>query len=96
MNAVSGVEGLGGFVDVSIEQIIAWDPDVIWFPQYSDYTAEDLLNDPAWSSISAVQNNRVHQFPSRLELGISQPPQWRLALTGHFTPYIPICTVLKI
>ena len=67
VNAVSGVEGLGGFVDVSIEQIIAWDPDVIWFPQYSDYTAEDLLNDPAWSSISAVQNNRVHQFPSRLE-----------------------------
>jgi iron complex transport system substrate-binding protein len=67
VNAVSGVEGLGGFVDVSIEQIIAWNPDVIWFPQYSDYTAEDLLNDPAWSSISAVQNNRVYQFPSLLE-----------------------------
>lgn len=67
VNAVSGVEGLGGFVDVSIEQIIAWNPDVIWFPQYSDYTVEDLLNDPAWSSISAVQNNRVHQFPSLLE-----------------------------
>lgn len=67
VNAVSGVEGLGGFVDVSIEQIITWNPDVIWFPQYSDYTVEDLLNDPAWSSISAVQNNRVHQFPSLLE-----------------------------
>ncbi len=67
VNAVSGVEGLGGFVDVSIEQIIAWDPDVIWFPQYSDYTAEDLLNDPAWSSLSAVQNKRVYEFPSRLE-----------------------------
>lgn len=67
VNAVSGVEGLGGFVDVSIEQIIAWDPDVIWFPQYSDYTAEDLLNDPAWSSLSAVQNKRVYEFPSQLE-----------------------------
>ena len=67
VNAVSGVEGLGGFVDVSIEQIIAWDPDVIWFPQYSDYTAEDLLNDPAWSSLSAVQNKRIYEFPSRLE-----------------------------
>ena len=67
INAVSGVEGLGGFVDVSIEQIITWNPDVIWFPQYSDYTAEDLLNDPAWSSISAIQNKRVYEFPSKLE-----------------------------
>lgn len=50
VNAVSGVEGVGGFVDVSIEQIITWNPDVIWFPQYADYTAEDLLNDPAWSN----------------------------------------------
>lgn len=67
VNAVSGVEGLGGFVDVSIEQIVAWNPDTIWFPQYADYTAEDLLNDPAWSSISAIQNKRVYEFPSKLE-----------------------------
>lgn len=67
VNAVSGVEGLGGFVDVSIEQIIAWNPDVIWFPQYADFTVEDLLNDPAWSSISAIQNKRVYEFPSKYE-----------------------------
>ena len=67
VNAVSGVEGVGGFVDVSIEQIIAWNPDVIWFPRYADYTDEDLLNDPAWSSLSAVQNKRVYEFPSALE-----------------------------
>ncbi len=67
VNAVSGIENVGGFADVSIEQIIAWNPDVIWFPAYSDYTAEDLLNDPAWSSISAIQNKRVYEFPSQLE-----------------------------
>ena len=67
VNAVSGVEGVGGFVDVSIEQIITWNPDVIWFPQYADFTADDLLNDPAWSSISAIQNKRVYEFPSKLE-----------------------------
>lgn len=67
VNAVSGVEGLGGFVDVSIEQIIAWNPDVIWFPQYADFTVEDLLNDPAWSSINAIQNKRVYEFPSKYE-----------------------------
>jgi len=67
VNAVSGVEGVGGFVDVSIEQIIAWNPEVIWYPTYANYTADDLLNDPAWSSISAIQNKRVYAFPSNLE-----------------------------
>ena len=67
VNGVTGVEGLGGFVDVSIEQIIAWDPDFIWVPQYATYTVEDLMNDPAWSGLSAVQNNRVYMFPSNLE-----------------------------
>lgn len=66
-NAVSGVEGTGDFVDVNIEQIVAWNPDVIWFPAYSDYTADDLINDPAWSSINAIKNRQVFEFPSLLE-----------------------------
>ena len=66
-NAVSGVEGAGNFIDVNIEQIVAWNPDVIWFPAYADYTAEDLINDPAWSSIAAIQNKQVFAFPSLLE-----------------------------
>ena len=66
-NAVSGVEGTGSFIDVNIEQIVAWNPDVIWFPAYSDYTMEDLLNDPTWSSINAIKNKQVFEFPSLLE-----------------------------
>ena len=67
INAVSGVEGTGSFIEVNIEQIVAWNPDVIWFPAYSDYTAEDLINDPAWSSINAIKNQKVFEFPSLLE-----------------------------
>jgi len=66
-NAVSGIEGTGSFIEVNIEQIVAWNPDVIWFPAYSDYTAEDLLNDPAWSSINAIKNKQLFEFPSLLE-----------------------------
>src|SRR5690606_35710944 len=66
-NAVSGVEGTGNFIEVNIEQIVAWNPDVIWFPAYSDYTMEDLLNDPTWSSINAIKNKQVFEFPSLLE-----------------------------
>ncbi len=67
INAVSGVEGTGSFIEVNIEQIVAWNPDVIWFPAYSDYTSEDLINDPAWSSINAIKNQKVFEFPSLLE-----------------------------
>lgn len=66
-NAVSGVEGTGDFVDVNIEQIVEWNPDVIWFPAYASYTVDSLLNDPAWSSISAVKNREIYVFPSLLE-----------------------------
>lgn len=67
VNAVQGVDVVGKFADVSIEQIIAWNPEVIWIPSYAEYTIDSLLTDPAWSSISAIQNKRVYQFPSLLE-----------------------------
>ena len=66
-NAVSGVEGTGGFIEVNIEQIINWNPDIIWFPIYASYTAEDLINNPSWSSVKAIQNKEVHAFPSLIE-----------------------------
>lgn len=67
-NAVSGVEGLGGFVDVNIEQIIAWNPDVIWYPAYAIYSVEEeIINDPGWSRTNAVKNNEVYEFPSLME-----------------------------
>lgn len=67
VNAVTGVEGDGGFIDVNIEQIIDWDPEVIWYPAYADYDAQTLLDDPAWQAITAVKNGQVFSFPSILE-----------------------------
>ena len=67
LNAVSGISGTGDFIEVNIEQIISWNPDVIWYPAYASYTAEDLLNDPAWGSIDAVKNKKVFAFPSQVE-----------------------------
>ncbi len=67
VNAVSGIDVKGEFADVNIEEIIAWDPDIIWCPAYAKYEIEDLLNDPAWSSISAIKNKAIYEFPSILE-----------------------------
>lgn len=66
-NAVKGIDVKGSFADVNIEQIIAWNPDIIWVPQYATYTVESLLKDPKWSSIKAIKNKRVYVFPSELE-----------------------------
>jgi iron complex transport system substrate-binding protein len=66
-NAVKGVDVKGGFADVNIEQIMAWNPDIIWVPKYASYTVEDLLKDPKWSSIKAIKEKAVYVFPSELE-----------------------------
>ncbi|MBO3282578.1 ABC transporter substrate-binding protein, partial [Intestinimonas butyriciproducens] len=66
-NAVSGLDKKGEFADVSIAQIVGWNPDIIWVPSYAKYKVEDILNDPAWSSIKAVQDKAVYVFPSSLE-----------------------------
>jgi len=67
VNLARNVGGAGEFREVSIEEIIGWNPDVIYIPVYATYTVADLQNDPVWSSLNAVKNNRVFVFPSTLE-----------------------------
>lgn len=55
------------WLSVSMEQIIKWDPEVIYFPAYATFTVDDILKDPQWASISAVKNKKVYKFPSNLE-----------------------------
>lgn len=67
VNVTAGFQSDELWTDVNIEQIIAWNPEVIYIPAYADYTVEDILNDPQWANISAVKNKKVYQFPSKLE-----------------------------
>ena len=55
------------FTPVSLEEILQWNPEVIWIPWFADYTVSDVLNDPALSDISAVKNKNVYAFPGSLE-----------------------------
>jgi len=67
INVTAGFQSDELWADVNIEQIIEWNPEVIYIPTYANYTVEDILNDPQWASISAVQNKKVYKFPSKLE-----------------------------
>jgi iron complex transport system substrate-binding protein len=62
----------GGLANVSIEQVLLWNPDVI-ITIDQDFAAT-VASDPAWAPISAVRARRVHLSP-KLPFGwVDFPP----------------------
>jgi iron complex transport system substrate-binding protein len=49
--------------DVSLEQIAAWNPDVIYIWGRARYSANDILDNPQWRHIKAVKEHRVFKVP---------------------------------
>lgn len=72
-NAASGIEG-DYWVDVSYEQLLSLDPEVIILPSEASYPPEDILNDPQLAELRAVQNKRVYAMPSAFEAWDSPVP----------------------
>ncbi|MCX8042357.1 MAG: ABC transporter substrate-binding protein [Thermodesulfobacteriaceae bacterium] len=60
--------------EVSIERIIAWNPEVITIVGSAPYEPKDLLNNPLWKNIKAVREGKVYKYP--------------LQITGLFTPRV--------
>lgn len=58
---VAAAAGKGSLTRVSLEQILAWNPDVI-VTQEPEF-ARRVRTDPLWRSLPAVQNGRVHCAP---------------------------------
>jgi iron complex transport system substrate-binding protein len=62
----------GGLANVSIEQVLIWNPDVI-ITIDQDF-ATSVWNDPAWAPVAAVRARRVHLSP-KLPFGwVDFPP----------------------
>jgi iron complex transport system substrate-binding protein len=53
----------GYWNDVNLEQIAAWDPDVIIVPPYGGATVEAITENPDWQILTAVQKGRVYRMP---------------------------------
>jgi iron complex transport system substrate-binding protein len=51
----------GGLANVSIEQVLLWNPDVIITIDLEFFNT--VHSDPAWASVKAVRDNRVHLSP---------------------------------
>lgn len=63
-----------GMTPVTLEQILAWNPDVIFMGKgkSSAYTA--ITTSPDWASINAVKNGRVYEAPNMPFSWIDRPP----------------------
>jgi iron complex transport system substrate-binding protein len=52
-----------GMVGVDVEQVVAWDPDIILLGNFDAAMPEDVYGAPAWQSLSAVRSRRVYKVP---------------------------------
>lgn len=59
---VAAQAGRGGVTRVSMEQVLAWNPEVI-LTQEPEF-ARRVVQDPLWRTVSAVRARRVHLAPS--------------------------------
>jgi len=62
INVADGIHtnNIHGMDVIAIEQIIAWNPDVILVHSGSSLTIEKIVSDPNFKSLNAVKNNRVY------------------------------------
>lgn len=62
------------WVDISYEQLLAWDPDYIILASDASYTAQDVLADENLKDCTAVKNGNVYHLPADVEAWDSPIP----------------------
>lgn len=78
-NAAGAMEG-DSWTEVSYEDILAMNPDVIVVPASAEYGAEDIRHDANLSEVNAVKNGAVYQMPKGLEEWDSPVPSGILGI----------------
>lgn len=59
---VAEAAGAGGLANVSVEQVLAWNPDVILAADPAFEQA--VTSDPVWANLAAVREGRVYRAPA--------------------------------
>lgn len=73
--------GADGWIQVGLEQIAVWNPEVIFVVNYagdSVETAGQLLQSPTWEGLQAVENEHVFGFPADFASWDLIDPRWIL------------------
>lgn len=66
----------GGMTNVSLEQVLKWNPEVIisWDSRIRGGAFEDIRTNPDWSTIKAVRDDRVYAMPNLPWAWCDRPP----------------------
>lgn len=62
-NPASGTNAVQGFAGVDVEQVLAWDPDIVLLGNFDDAVPDDIYGDDVWQGMAAVQSRRVYKVP---------------------------------
>ena len=62
------------WANISYEQLLSYNPDMIVIIPEAEFTKEDVLKDPELSNLNAVKNNAVYEMPSDFEAWDSPVP----------------------
>jgi len=82
----------GGWAIVNLEQIAAWNPDLVFIVNYNGNSKEvvaKLKTDPKWQSLKAVKENKIYGFPSDFYTWDQPDSRWGLGLTWLATKIQP-------
>jgi iron complex transport system substrate-binding protein len=74
----------GGWTVVNLEQVAAWDPDVILLVDYggdAELAVAQLRSNPQWQELRAVRDARFFPFPADFYSWDQPDPRWILGLT---------------
>jgi iron complex transport system substrate-binding protein len=71
-NVAADALGAGGLVNVSMEQVLAWQPDAIVTIDRGFYDA--VWSDPLWQGVKAVKARRVYLSPELPFAWVDSPP----------------------
>jgi iron complex transport system substrate-binding protein len=78
---IKEIEGKGGMgrAQVSLEQLFAWDPEIILACHDKGFTAEsstyrNILKDPMFASLKAVKNKMLFEIPYKPFNVVDRPP----------------------
>ncbi|MEJ7629246.1 MAG: ABC transporter substrate-binding protein [Nocardioidaceae bacterium] len=62
-NPATGADAVSGFAAVDIEQVLAWDPDIVLLGNFDTAMPADVYGDSIWQAVSAVKAKRVYKVP---------------------------------
>jgi iron complex transport system substrate-binding protein len=89
------LDGGGGWVVVNIEQIAAWDPDIVFLIEYSGNAPEikqNIINNPILSNLRAVKNDQLFAFAYDFYSWDQPDTRWILGLQWLATKIHPDLT----